>query len=182
MIKIEVIRCRKAGERQTGDDGIVVRGAGARRPGARSGGLVFLLCRSREAGHAVSRRADVCSGAEIGAEAVVRCGKFLGEDARLGHDGDKVGVTNPAGNDVHMEVVGDTCARGTAEVEAEVEAVGAVLAAEGGFALLGKFHELAKFFAIGVAEKGDVPVRDDQKMTRRVWKEVEDNVRVSAAI
>src|SRR5206468_10390659 len=79
----------------------------------------------RELGTLKSKRA--CASAEIGPQARVGPGELFGKDPRLRDDGDEVGVAGPAGQDMHVNVVRHSGARGAADVEPEVEPVRVVL-------------------------------------------------------
>ena len=48
----------------------------------------------------------------------------LGDDVDVGDDGHEVGVSDPAGDDVPVEVAGEAGTGDVAEVEADVEASG----------------------------------------------------------
>lgn len=59
-----------------------------------------------------------------GFEEVVEGVEGLGDDVDVGDDGHEVGVADPAGDDVPVEVAGETGTGDVAEVEADVEAAG----------------------------------------------------------
>jgi len=59
--------------------------------------------------------------------------------AGFGDGGHKVGVADPAGHGVKVEMAGDSCAGGLAEVDTEIEALGVVELVEDGFGALGEF-------------------------------------------
>src|SRR5579863_3829861 len=52
--------------------------------------------------------------------------EILWENAGFGYGGHEIGVADPAGHRMHMQVAGDPCPRGLAEIQAEVEAVGMI--------------------------------------------------------
>src|SRR3954469_18654337 len=56
---------------------------------------------------------------------VVELRHRLRDDADVGDDGHEVGVAVPAGDDVLVEVAGNACAGAAAQVDADVEALGA---------------------------------------------------------
>lgn len=108
-------------------------------------------------------------------------GEGLGEDAGLAEDGHEVVVAGPAGDDVGVEVV-DAAAGGAAQVEADVEGVGAVGGAEEFFAKDNGGHEVGLFGGGEVGEVGDFAVGYDEEVAGVVGEAVEEEVAEGGAV
>src|SRR5207249_9072252 len=103
------------------------------------------------------------SSAEIGPQARVGPGELFGKDPGLRDDGDEVGVAGPAGQDMHVNVVRHSGARGAADVEPEVEPVRVVLRLEGTLTALRQRDQLAELALVEVGQPGDVAAGHDEE-------------------
>ena len=112
---------------------------------------------------------------EVGFELVVLVEEGLGHDVGFCDDGHEVGVAFPAGDDVLVEVFGEAGAGGSAEVVAEVEAVGVhggFHDAEGGG---GELMDVGLFLGGEFFEVGEVAVGDDHEVAAVVGVAVHDD-------
>lgn len=87
--------------------------------------------------------------------------EVLGEDAGFGDGGHKVGIADPAGQDVEVQVPGYASACCLAEVHAQVHAVRPVERRHDALGLLGKIHQLMGGFLRQSGEAGQMRVGDD---------------------
>ena len=121
----------------------------------------------------LSERWVVGSG-ELGLDLFVDSGEVDGVDAGVGGGGEEVDVAVPAGDEVPVEVLFDAGSGGGAEVEADVEAVGAEGGGEGRFEVF-EGGEAFKEFVVGeVFEVGDDAVGEDESVAGVVGVAVQD--------
>src|SRR5216683_2822915 len=106
----------------------------------------------------------------------------LGEDAGLSGDGHEVGVAAPAWERVQVDVLRDAGAGCLAQIQAEVETIGVIDAAEGGLGLLGGEHHLLGCVRGQGGQRVNVKVWDDQQMAGRVGIRVEADEAVHPAV
>ncbi len=81
-----------------------------------------------------------------------------------------------------MQMSGDAGTRGAAQIHAEIHAVGFVICLEGFFDALREMHHFAERLGIAPVQFRDVRVRDDHDVARGIWKTVEDDEGLRAAI
>ena len=113
---------------------------------------------------------------------LVRLWQRLGQQAGFADDGHKVRIGDPAGENVHVDVSGDTGARGLADVHPEVDAVGLVKLGQDVFEAAAQGHHLSgNGFGQGV-EAIDVIVRDYHDMTRGIGISVQNDEIVPGAM
>ena len=102
------------------------------------------------------------------------CGvEGFGQDARVGGDGHEVGVADPAGQGVHVDVCGDARSSGLTEIDAEVQAGGVVDGAQDRFRTLGQGDHLLGLFVRERGERVQMPVGDDEDVACGVREGVE---------
>ena len=118
---------------------------------------------------------------KIREKARIRARKLLGKHPRFGDYGDEAGVSGPAGQDVHVQMMGDAGTGGAAEVEPEVEPVGMILGVEGVLAALRQLEKLVQLRAGGVSQKWNVAVGYDQHVAGGVGEQIENDVAAIAA-
>ena len=116
------------------------------------------------------------------AEAGVGDLKVFGVDAGFGRDGHEIGIAEPAGEGVKMQVAGYTGSCGAAEVHAEIHAVGLVILLEGFFHALGESHHFVEGGGIAEIEFGDVGVGDDHDVAGGIRKTIKNDEDFCAAI
>lgn len=118
----------------------------------------------------------------MAAQLAIGRGEVFGVDACFADGGHKVGVAYPAWHEVEVDVIGDACSGGVAEVHAEVEAVGAIGFPQGRLGAFGQIHQFVGcLFGRGV-EFAYVRVGDDEEMAADVGIDVEDYVVVRGAM
>jgi len=106
----------------------------------------------------------------------------FGEDASFGDDGNEIGVREPARQDVHMEVSGDACAGGLADVHAQVNAVGGIDLAEDVFGFLCEGHHFLSGLGGHLLKFVQVGVGDDHEVAGGVGKFVQHDEVVRGAV
>src|SRR5580700_481073 len=116
------------------------------------------------------------------AQALIRNFEFFGVNTGLARHGHEVGIAEPAGQDVKMQMAGDAGSCCAAQVHAEIHTVGLVICLESFLDALRKLHHLAECFGITQAQFRDVRVRHDHDVPGGVWKTIEDNEGLRAAI
>jgi hypothetical protein len=115
--------------------------------------------------------------AKVADQALPGLGQFLGKDPGLRDNREKVSVPGPPRDDMHVEVGCHTGAGSPAQVESEIETIGSVFCAKGGFAPLGQLHDFLEFERRRIAQEGDVAVRHDEHVARGIGEEVQNHER-----
>ncbi len=105
----------------------------------------------------------------------------LGDDADVGEDGHEVDVAVPAGDDVGVDMAGDSGAGDFTDVDADVEALGVHGAIEGVLAEDEEFHDFGAFLGAAFGEGGGVAVGGDEEVAVDVGVFVEHEEAVGGA-
>jgi len=95
------------------------------------------------------------------------------QDTCVRGDGDEVGVADPAGQGVHVDVTGDACSSSLPEVDAEVESGGVVDLAQDALNSLGEGYHLLRFAGGQGSERIQVTVGNDEDVAGGVGEGVE---------
>jgi len=106
----------------------------------------------------------------------------LGKYTSFCGDGHKICVSEPAGQNVHVDMVSDAGARGFAKVEAHVEAARAVNLTQDEFGTLGEEHQLVGRVCWHGGERGEVLIGHDHEVAGGVGIGVETDEAVLAAM
>jgi len=118
---------------------------------------------------------------KMGKQSLVGNWKFLRQDAGLTYHRNKIRISNPAGEHVHVQVVFDSCTRRTTEIESEIVTIGMILPPQRALAEPAHFDHLMQLIGGCVFEKGNVPVCDAHHVACRVREKIQKDKRVLAA-
>lgn len=105
----------------------------------------------------------------------------LGQDAGGSEDGHEIGVALPTGHDVEVEVFDDAGSGHPAEVESDIESIGAQGLAQGIHAAAGQLHQFEHFVVGEIGEVGDLAVGNDHEMAAVVGVIIEQGIARPAA-
>lgn len=101
--------------------------------------------------------------------------QFLGQNPYLPDDGHEVGVTGPARDEVHVEMIDDAGAGRSTEVHPDIHSLRPVRLVQRALGLRDYLYQLGPLLAVEVPKAGNVPVRDDHEVTAVVRVEVQDH-------
>ena len=79
------------------------------------------------------------------AKPLIGLGQGLRKDTGFSHYGNKTGIAAPAGKNMHVEMVGNSCAGRAPQVETKIEALRLIFDSEGALALLPQFEKFMQF-------------------------------------
>jgi hypothetical protein len=136
----DIARDRVIGKPKTFND---TKGTRERWP--KSPGLPKLVIENRaEKADIDADRKGSVRRSELGTQFLVRRLQVFRQDARFAYGAHEVYVAEPARQDVHVDVTGDTGAGGFAHVHSQIDSVGSVELAQHAFQLLGERHHLLR--------------------------------------
>jgi hypothetical protein len=104
----------------------------------------------------------------------VGCFQIFRDDPSLSDHGNKVGVAFPAGNDMEMQMTGNTSPRTFPHIESYIEAIGLVDLLQNLLAPAGQGHHLSQFRACRVGECSHMPVGNHQQVACRVGESIQN--------
>ncbi len=111
---------------------------------------------------------------EVRGKFVVGCFQIFGDDPSLPDHGKKVGVSFPAGNDMEMQMTGNTSSRTFPHIKSYIEAIGLVQRLQNLLALTGQGHHLSQFGSCCVGECGHMPVGNHHQVACRVGESIQN--------
>ncbi len=88
---------------------------------------------------------------------VKKLGQALTDDIGIAAYVHKICVPIPSRDEMNVEMVGQTCARASAEIHTDIEAVWFYRQGEGLLRFSNEFHQLQQFFIGSLVKVGDVP-------------------------
>ena len=100
----------------------------------------------------------------------------LRQDFRFAYRRHEVGVAEPAGHDMKVDVICDACPRGLSLVDADIDALGSHCVAKDGDGLPGDRHKVGRDGDGQISDGRNVVVWDHHEMSRIVRIGVEDDV------
>ncbi len=104
----------------------------------------------------------------------VGCFQIFRDDPSLSDHGNKVGVAFPAGNDMEMQMTGNTSPRTFPQIKSYIEAIGLVDLLQNLLAPAGQGHHLSQFRACRVGECSHMPVGNHQQVACRVGESIQN--------
>src|SRR5262249_51410778 len=104
-----------------------------------------------------------------------------GQDTRLANDADEIGVTQPARNDMEMEVLSDACTGSGSEIHSQIEAVGTIQLLQGADDSLRKLHHFRQLLGPRQSERVQVFVWRNHRMAGRIGEQIQNNEVMSAS-
>lgn len=107
---------------------------------------------------------------------------MFGNGTNVADNGDEIVVVAPAGDDMDMEVAGDTRSRHFADVATDVETIRGKMAAQDGGGLLGHGGKCRRLTAIELGDAGDVSARGQQQVAVAIGEAIEHDDTVLVAI
>ncbi len=105
----------------------------------------------------------------------------FGDHAGIGEHGHEIGVSDPPGHEVGVNVVFDSGSGSGSDIEAEIETVRVHEMFERLFAAGGQAHDLGHFFEDEGIEIADMPIGGDHEMPGIVGEVVEQDETMPAA-
>lgn len=111
----------------------------------------------------------------------VGCFQIFRDDPSLSDHGNKIGVAFPAGNDMEMQMTGNTSPRTFSHIKSDIEAIGLVDLLQNLLAPLGQDHHLSQFGACCVGECSHMPVGNHHQVACRVGESIQNQESVLLA-
>ena len=105
----------------------------------------------------------------------------LRQDSAFPNNRHEIGISNPPGNNMKVEVVFNTCPSAFAKVHSQVKPVRPVVMVDGELALPHEIHHLPNLISRAVRKISQVLIRAYQQMSCRIRKYVENNEIVFAS-
>jgi hypothetical protein len=93
-------------------------------------------------------------------KSLVGGGQFFRQDAGFAYYGDKVRISNPSGQNVHMKMLLDTSSGSPADIKSDIESVGAVFQAQSILAMPRQRNKFDQLFFGSFLQGGNMAVGD----------------------
>jgi len=116
-----------------------------------------------------------------GAQSLVECLQSFGDDPLVADGGHEIGIADPAGNDVEMEMVIDSGSGGFAKIPADIKSLRFHAFLEQGLGVTTEMPEFEDFLFGEVTHVRDLSVGDRHEMPGRVGIPVHDEKGLFAA-
>ncbi len=109
------------------------------------------------------------------------CQRFR-QNSRFGHNGHEIGVRDPAGQHMHVDVPGNSRASGLADVHPQIDSIRRIKLPQNAFHSLRQFHHFARGAFGQLLQLVEMREWDNHHVPGGVWKVVEDDVAFFTAV
>src|SRR5262249_44158060 len=113
---------------------------------------------------------------------LIRHVQGFGQNSSLANYGYKIRVRHPARQHVHMDVIGDASARGSADVHSKIDSIRRVELPQYSLHTLSKLDHFLGNFGRQLCQRVQMGEGDDHYMAASVWIGVQDDETMLAAI
>lgn len=101
--------------------------------------------------------------------------QIFGNSAGFRNGGDEIHIPHPPGQNVHMQVGGDSGARRAAKIHPQVAPMGMIFLLQNLVAEFGQIHQFVTDFFVQRNQFGNVLIGNHHQMTTGIWKNVENH-------